>query len=401
MNSGRHPKAEVRWHLYDLRMLSKQSNQNIEALARPVIQSLGSVHDSTFEGGFETLRILWEFWTKDSENEKSPDARLEELFVAYPFLRQWKSFHESFPNITEELESSDLDDPGIFYTEQFASEKNDELFEAWHEAHFEDIWLQDEQDHLSKISRAAEAAVNNYESSIAYLLKVREISSLIHFTPTGNLQSIANLGLIPRRELVDQKIHFNPTDDKRLDSLYNTVSLSITIPNLKMMHSKRGRGPFCVLEIDPTILTHLPFVAFPTNAARSECTKLLYEEIEIFIGHRGLNRMFLNGLTKFKTTPKPGRIEIDREALGLATNLTTDPQAEIMVLKPIPKSAIKRIHTTFPFDENQRSLNKIFEAFPRKMWHFNCSEYFPTPELSDDRERTIDPNTIRDFDDDY
>ena len=97
------------------------------------------------------------------------------------------------------------------------------------------------------------------ESALEYLHE-RGVSRFVHFTSIDNLESILDIGLIPRSSLDNKGVAYDANDDLRLDGL-DHVNLSITHPNTSFFYKIRNKYPdryYAVLSIRPDILLAYP-----------------------------------------------------------------------------------------------------------------------------------------------
>lgn len=153
-----------------------------------------------------------------------------------------------------------------------------------------------------------------------------------------------------------------PTDKRVLDSNQKGISLSVGLPNSKMMISKRNKGEIdqeslVVFEISSLVLKN-PFLAFPTNSARFSHAP--DEVIMQFIGWSGFFSMFKNGY--LQSNPE---IRVERESLQIHSYMPTDPQAEILSLYPINSSLITHIHiSTRQLKQLDISLHRLMDLYP-------------------------------------
>lgn len=67
------------------------------------------------------------------------------------------------------------------------------------------------------------------------IAKNHNIEYFVHFTRLENLDSIIQKGIITRSELNFKQINYQYTDENRFDNQLNTISLSVTFPNYKML----------------------------------------------------------------------------------------------------------------------------------------------------------------------
>jgi hypothetical protein len=189
--------------------------------------------------------------------------------------------------------------------------------------------------------------LKNFNPEIINFLNKREIKSLFHFTHINNLSSILKHGLLGPKTLRDLQIPFINTDQFRIDSIDNGLSLSVSEPNRFMLSKKISNSELgadlVLLEIDPVYLSSLSFLAFPTNAASRKIRE-----------YRSLNRRkFSEALDLELLFNNLGL----RDKFNLAKNIPTDPQSEIMITEDYPATSIKKIH--FQISNNKDSVEKI------------------------------------------
>jgi hypothetical protein len=211
--------------------------------------------------------------------------------------------------------------------------------------------------------------LKNYNPQISNFLKEREIKSLFHFTHIDNLSTILKHGLLGTKTLKDLQIPFINTDQLRIDSIENGLSMSVSEPNRfmlskKIRNSELGAG-LVLLELDPMYLSSLSFLAFPTNAASRKIREYRRLTTRKFNEALDLELLFNN-------------LEI-RNKFNLAKNIPTDPQSEIMIIEDYPASSIKKIH--FQISNNKDSVEKIRDML-KEILSFNTvlieqeSKYF-------------------------
>ena len=151
-------------------------------------------------------------------------------------------------------------------------------------------------------------------------IKLRGVTSLLHFTAEKNLDSIINNGLIPRKiihKFISEAV-FN--DDYRLyrRDLYN--SFSIGFPNYSMFYKYRkikSDLKFCVIGFSTDILLNEDCLFCYTNAANSCISNLDESELK---GKDAFLKMFDDNIGDLK-----------RSDLNLPDNFPTDHQAEVLV----------------------------------------------------------------------
>ncbi|OGB77357.1 MAG: hypothetical protein A2496_14535 [Burkholderiales bacterium RIFOXYC12_FULL_60_6] len=154
----------------------------------------------------------------------------------------------------------------------------------------------------------------------------RGIKNLMHFTRASNLNSILQRGLVPRDTLVNEGFSdFN--DQLRLDGTH-AACLSIGFPNYKMFFATRQNNPtvdWVVLVIHPAALWTLPCVYCATNAASASVTALPISQRS---GLTALQAMYADWGDKTRTV------------LEIPNHYPTNPQAEVLMLKGVPKNYI-------------------------------------------------------------
>jgi hypothetical protein len=189
--------------------------------------------------------------------------------------------------------------------------------------------------------------LRNSNPQILNFFKGREIRSLFHFTHIDNLSTILKHGLLGPKTLKDLEIPFINTDQYRIDSIENGLSMSVSEPNRFMLSKKIKNSQLgaelVLLEIDPKYLSSLSFLAFPTNAASRKIRD-----------YRSLNSRKFNEAIDLELLFNNSEI---RNRFNLAKNIPTDPQSEIMVLEDYPALSIKKIH--FQISNNQDTVEKI------------------------------------------
>lgn len=166
------------------------------------------------------------------------------------------------------------------------------------------------------------------------LLRDYQVTELLHFTQVSNLASILEHGLVPRSVLDDKNVDYAWSDPLRLDDQLNSISLSITYFNWEMFKAVRNRldlSEWAVLAIDPMILPGATCRFYPRNAASGEYSRSQKSFRSIY----AFKDMFedRSPYGSFKGSSY-------RTESNLQSNMTTDPQAEILYDGIIPISAI-------------------------------------------------------------
>lgn len=185
--------------------------------------------------------------------------------------------------------------------------------------------------------------INPDDNEFVAFAKTRRIKFLVHFTKIDNLPSIAEQGLLTRKNLDKMSAKYFYNDSTRRDNIKNSLSLSVTFPNYKMffkykVHSKN----WAVILLDAEkIFANLP-CAF--HAANASCNSERYRKLQERQTLDAFQRMF---------------DENDRKGRNLRDNETTDPQAEIICLADIPLEYFAGII----FEDSAR-LNDNKKLFP-------------------------------------
>lgn len=164
-------------------------------------------------------------------------------------------------------------------------------------------------------------------------VEARQIPYLVHFTPLANVESILEFGLVSRNALANQRYVF--TDEYRSDGWLDWISSSVSFPNYKMFYAKKNSlkdiDGWAVLLIKRDVLWELDCKFILTNAAsygirifqdEKWSSVEAFEEMFNHVEHR-------NGIPEY---------------------FTTDPQAEVMIKKEIPRSFIGMVAVERPHD---------------------------------------------------
>ena len=175
-------------------------------------------------------------------------------------------------------------------------------------------------------------------NNIKDIVARRKIEYLVHFTRIDNLNSILKNGLIPVS--VQQKMGITSirNDEQRIDSKLDCTSCSIGFPNYKLFYTFRKdkllpRSSWVVIVLDKDVLFSPSNITYycQTNAAgvfprissaKALCTATAFEN------------MFCDYLTT-----KEKKV-IQRASLQISDDITTDPQAEVLISDAIDKKYI-------------------------------------------------------------
>lgn len=182
----------------------------------------------------------------------------------------------------------------------------------------------------------------NRAFQIQQICNERDITTPVHFTGVENLQSILHRGLLGRSVLEENRLPFLFSDNIRLDGHKEAVCLSISFPNYGMFYKVRqtlSDHHWIVLLIDAKVLWELDCLFCTENAAAATIRgKSLGEKREPDM----LKAMFEGGYTDKQGT-------LVRRSAQIPKNYPTHPQAEVLVLDPIPAENILSVH----FDNNE------------------------------------------------
>lgn len=191
-------------------------------------------------------------------------------------------------------------------------------------------------------------------------IKKRGIKFLVHFTRYENLKEIFKHGLIPRAKFKEKKIESLINDTKRLNGLINASSLSITFPNYKMFYRLRienDNNEWVVIVFNIAVILEKECAFCQDNAANINISRIPLKERK---GIDAFKKMFEN------IEGKPSR-----KKLGLCNNMTTNPQAEVLVFDVIETGFI--IGMAFSNVKTRDKAIKEFPEFKDKMYY---KEYY-------------------------
>lgn len=172
-----------------------------------------------------------------------------------------------------------------------------------------------------------------YRDEIKAIAASRGVDHLFHFTPSPNLPSIVEYGLVSRSHLESVGLPAYTSIGQRLDGENLAISLSVSALNHRMFASKRaasGRADWVVLALSSSILWTHECRFYRRNAARRE-----------MLSHRG----FIGGpwafSQLFSDTPPQGFVGASyRNETQIPESLTTYSEAEIQVMEPIAPAHI-------------------------------------------------------------
>lgn len=171
-------------------------------------------------------------------------------------------------------------------------------------------------------------------------LNERKIEYLVHFTNLKNLESIMKNGVLSKQELEDKNMLYYNTDGARLDNQLDYISTSITFPNYKMFCKKREEiksQDWVILKIDSQIICDkLDTLFLMHNCSDKEIRNLITQKRKDLEANEALKKLF-NNYVDIKG------IRTIREDKLIDSNMTTNPQAEVMIKKCIEIKYIKAI----------------------------------------------------------
>ena len=228
--------------------------------------------------------------------------------------------------------------------------------------------------HIDLYNHNYQIAISSKMEIIEFILK-RKIKKLIHFTNIQNLQSILNLGILPRSVLNERNIIYKYTDEKRFDGRPDCTCLSIEYPNFKMLHYKKynsvNRYAMIVLDAESILSNDTKKYYVYINAANSNATYQL--ENDNLCDFIYLKNMFSQSVSDNKC--KYSRNDTYPDFI------TTHPQAEILINGNIDKKDILEIHfcNSNDFDLFKNSCED-FEIYTN--YKFRISDFY----FKEDRE---------------
>lgn len=181
----------------------------------------------------------------------------------------------------------------------------------------------------------ARTDLTSRQRQIMTIVDHRGITELFHFTREENLESILRVGLYPRTRLEKNGRSYESNDHERRDGHLDSVSLSISFPNGKLLwkwrHSPENQhARWSILVLKPDILWERSCAFFYTNAA-NHC----------FEGHSLRQHMTVRSLRDLFAEEVNG---VTRSgAHWLRDEDPTDPQAEVLVFGRISPKRIRRV----------------------------------------------------------
>jgi|Wag4MinimDraft_11_1082651.scaffolds.fasta_scaffold00773_7 hypothetical protein len=202
--------------------------------------------------------------------------------------------------------------------------------------------------------------------TIREIVLEREIKNLVHFTSLQNLKSILKLGLLSVNDLKNKNIEFTKNDPYRLDNYEEAICLSITFTNYKTFYYHRSKyddREWVVLVLDSSVLWEKDCLFINGNAASSKNN----------ISRKSKNN-HLNNIKDFRSlfSEKKG---YDRDSTPL--NMTTDPQAEVLVFNRIEKRYIREVHyNNCGFDHDIQKSSKNINLIDKSKKYYDSRKYY-------------------------
>lgn len=173
--------------------------------------------------------------------------------------------------------------------------------------------------------------------TISSIIEQRNIRWLCHFTPKQNLSSIRTEGLKTRDSFFNTRIV--GTDNYRYDRFHNSICLSISKPNIRMLSYKQEQiKDLALILINPIVLYKKACVFYPHNAATASFKAMDFVEL---IGINAFEKLFDEQIT-FQRSGQP-ETSIFRRNLLLDKCETTSDQAEVQCLENIEPHYIEFI----------------------------------------------------------
>ena len=184
-----------------------------------------------------------------------------------------------------------------------------------------------------KFSRAP-----SIQNPIRALAHRRNIQALYHFTPSVNLEGILTKGILPRSSLEPGPRGRAPifNDNYRADRCLDASCCTIGFPNYQAFYKFQQKDPqkiWAVILLDPALLWSSPCLFNDTNAANKDCSSMDRNRRATV---NALEQMFADRKLNPSSNSKGGL----RDYLGLEDCMTTDPQAEVLIVDQVPVTSI-------------------------------------------------------------
>ena len=193
------------------------------------------------------------------------------------------------------------------------------------------------------------ALADSERRQMAAFIADRGIHRLVHFSPRRNLIGMFQLGgLWARGRLIeyakahqdaDMMAYVTWNDSVRLDGRQDCINLSVERINaflfdvFKRKFEERfgDEEPWCVIEINPSVMLKEGVVFTKANAASS-----FVRSSGTASGLAGLQSLYENKIV----VPKRYKVQVDERTADLPRACPTSVQAEVMVPREIPLSDV-------------------------------------------------------------
>ena len=150
--------------------------------------------------------------------------------------------------------------------------------------------------------------------------KYRNVSTLYHFTPIENLESILKHGILSINKLKEKNIQYVYNDSERLENQPDYICFSVEYPNGMLLRNymRTRHREYVLLEIDINVLNYKYARCCPVNAAtaRGGYVKSIADFYSLFEGSRHKD---------------------------LPNNFPSDEQAEILIKDNVEPIYIKKV----------------------------------------------------------
>ena len=189
----------------------------------------------------------------------------------------------------------------------------------------------------------------------------------MHFTQFGNLRGIVEHGLLSRKTLAERGYTFYPSGPYRLDDCEEAVSVSISCFNEPVFAAKRyktGRPHWVVLVLSSNISWNLYCRFSWCNVAK----RAIRNRIGRRDGSWAFEEMFAGS---------------DEDRSGLPLGHPTDIEAEVQVLRPIPRDCIIGAIVERPeLVEQVRTILALLPGEKRQVWEVDSFIARQMPQVS-------------------
>jgi hypothetical protein len=176
------------------------------------------------------------------------------------------------------------------------------------------------------------------------------VKQLVHFTRESNLGSIFERGMVTRDMLTREG--FNSFNDNVRADYTNAVCVSIGFPNYKMwwkIKQDNRNVDWVLLVIEERALWELPCAFCAANAALGSIAAIPISQRQTLQAFQGMY------------AEVPGK---ERAKLNIPGYWPTNPQAEVLMLRGVPRNYIRGVVTL-----NAAQALRINEKFPGlKTW---------------------------------